>query len=76
VRAGCLCVAAAQRNTSTDAATGKPLNLDYKALTSTTDGGGNLTGVRVEIPPGTALPPRVRLYVIADVFPLAVVERP
>jgi hypothetical protein len=61
----------------TDAATGEPLNLDYKALTSTTaDANGNLTGARVEIPPGTELPPRVRLYVIADVFPLAVVERP
>ena len=34
---------------------------------------GNLTGARVEIPPGTELPASVRLYVIADVFPLAVV---
>jgi outer membrane protein assembly factor BamB len=57
----------------TDAATGEPLNLDYKALTSTTaDAEGNLSGARVEIPAGTELPARVRLYVIADVYPLAV----
>jgi outer membrane protein assembly factor BamB len=55
----------------TDAATGEPLNLDYEALTSTTaDAAGNLSGVRVEIPPGTELPDSVKLYVIADVFPL------
>jgi hypothetical protein len=55
-----------------DAATGEPLTFDYKRLTSTSaDGDGDLAGVRVEIPPGTALPERVKLYVIADVFPLA-----
>jgi outer membrane protein assembly factor BamB len=61
----------------TDAATGEPLNLDYKALTSTTaDSDGDLSRVRVEIPTGTELPPSVKLYVIADVFPLATAARP
>ena len=60
-----------------DDATGEPVGLDYKALTSTTtDGEGNITGIRVEIPPGTELPDQVKLYVIADVFPLATAVRP
>jgi outer membrane protein assembly factor BamB len=60
----------------TAADSGEPVSLDYKAATSTTtDAAGNLTGVRVEIPPGTELPARVRVYVIADVFPLGAMTR-
>ncbi len=55
----------------TDAATGAPVALDYrKALSRTVDRHGNLTAVGLRIPSGTALPARVRAYVIADVFPL------
>jgi outer membrane protein assembly factor BamB len=54
-----------------DDATGVPVALDYERLTTpAADARGNLTGVRVRIPAGTALPARVRAYVIADVFPL------
>jgi len=56
----------------TDAATGSPVALDYRGLTTTTvDGAGNLSSVTIRIPAGTGLPERLRAYVIADVFPLA-----
>ncbi len=55
----------------TDADTGAPVSLDYrKALSTRTDRRGNLTGVALRLPAGTALPAQVRAYVIADVFPL------
>jgi outer membrane protein assembly factor BamB len=55
-----------------DAATGVPVSLDYRTLTTpATDGRGNLREIHLEIPAGTSLPQRVRAYVIADVFPLA-----
>ena len=55
----------------TDADTGAPVSLDYrKALSTRTDRRGNLAQVRLRLPAGTALPARVRAYVIADVFPL------
>jgi hypothetical protein len=57
----------------TDADTGAPVTLDYrKALSSRADARGNLNEVRLRIPAGTALPERLRAYVIADVFPLEV----
>ena len=57
----------------TDADTGAPVSLDYrKALSTRADRRGNLTEVRLRLPAGTALPPSVRAYVIADVFPLLV----
>jgi hypothetical protein len=56
----------------TDRDSGAPVALDYRrALRSRVDRRGNLSGVRLRIPPGTALPQRVRGWVIADVFPLA-----
>jgi hypothetical protein len=58
-----------------DAATGTLVNLDYRSLTTqTVDERGNLSEIRLAIPAGTMLPQRVRAYVIADVFPLAVRE--
>ena len=57
----------------TDAATGAPVALDYRrALSTSVDGRGNLSAVRLRIPAGTTLPASVRAYVIADVFPLLV----
>jgi outer membrane protein assembly factor BamB len=56
-----------------DAATGKVVALDYeKALSELVDRRGNIRRVRLRIPSGTALPKRLRVHVIADVFPLAV----
>ena len=41
----------------TDADTGAPVSLDYrKALSTRTDRRGNLTGVALRLPAGTALP--------------------
>ena len=58
-----------------DAETGAPLSLDYRNLmTPVTDDQGNVREVRLAIPAGTQLPARLRAYVIADVFPLAVRE--
>jgi outer membrane protein assembly factor BamB len=58
-----------------DGATGTPVSLDYRSLTTqTADERGNLGGIRLAIPAGTSLPQQVRAYVIADVFPLAVRE--
>ena len=55
----------------TDEATGAPVPLDYRNLTTQlADDGSRLTGARLELPAGTELPPSVRAYAIADVFPL------
>ncbi len=54
-----------------DADTGEPVSLDYrKALATHIDRRGNLDQVRLRIPAGTSLPPNLRAYVIADVYPL------
>ena len=54
-----------------DEATGKPVSLDYRTLTSNGGGpSGNLRRIELAIPAGTELPARVRAYAIADVFPL------
>ncbi|MFN8112751.1 MAG: PQQ-binding-like beta-propeller repeat protein [Solirubrobacterales bacterium] len=53
-----------------DAETGKPLPLDYDGLTKLRKAGGKITGVDVELPAGTDLPPRLTAYAIADVFPV------
>ena len=56
----------------TDAASGTPVTIDYKAQTSVEAGArGNLAQVRLTIPKGTDMPARVRAYVITDSFPLA-----
>jgi outer membrane protein assembly factor BamB len=56
----------------TDGATGMPVGLDYRANTSLSTGrGGAITGVRLRIPPGTALPGRIGAHVMIDAFPLA-----
>jgi len=50
---------------------GEAVPLDYRSATSpVTDARGNLRGIRLEIPAGTALPSPVRAYAILDVFPL------
>ena len=49
---------------------GRPVTLDYPRLTGAQSAGGVVRRVRLRIPPGTALPERVRVYVLADVFPL------
>jgi hypothetical protein len=55
-----------------DETTGRPLSLDYEASTANVaDAAGNVAGARLELPAGTALPAKLRAYVIADVFPLA-----
>ncbi len=56
-----------------DADTGEPVSLDYRTLTTpVTDERGNVRDVHLRIPAGTSLPARLRAYVIADVYPLAV----
>jgi outer membrane protein assembly factor BamB len=53
-----------------DPATGEPLAIDQPRATKTeTDAAGNIVRVRVTLPPGA--PPRLKAYVMADVFPLA-----
>jgi outer membrane protein assembly factor BamB len=55
----------------TDAATGTPVGLDYRANTSDArDAQGNIAQVHLTIPAGTTLPAKIRAYVVADVFPL------
>ena len=55
----------------TDADTGRPVNLDYKAKTAVSaDARGNIAQVRLTIPRGTQLPAHIRAYVMTDVFPL------
>ncbi|MGA2013705.1 MAG: PQQ-binding-like beta-propeller repeat protein, partial [Solirubrobacteraceae bacterium] len=49
-----------------------PVALDYRRdSTEVTDRAGAITGVRLTIPRGTALPPNLRAYVIVDAFPIA-----
>ena len=56
----------------TDASTGAPVGINYRADTSTaTDGHGNISRVTLSIPAGTQMPASVRAYVVSDVFPLA-----
>ncbi len=56
----------------TDAASGVPVSLDLRANTSVVrDARGRIARVRLDLPAGTALPRRVRVYVIVDAFPLA-----
>jgi outer membrane protein assembly factor BamB len=49
---------------------GQPLGLDYTAQRTTTDRRGDIRTVTLRIPAGTSMPPHLRLYVMADVFPL------
>jgi hypothetical protein len=58
----------------TDAAGGDVVALDYRRALSLELEGGDIRAVRLALPAGTELPARVRAYVIADVFPLAVRE--
>jgi hypothetical protein len=48
----------------------RPVALDYPRLTVWETARGIVRRVRLRVPPGTALPARVRVHVIADVFPL------
>jgi outer membrane protein assembly factor BamB len=55
-----------------DAATGRPLPLDYGHTTTVAaDPAGNAKTVTLDIPAGTSMPEHVRAYVMTDVFPLA-----
>jgi hypothetical protein len=50
---------------------GEVVPLDYRsATTPVTDARGDLRGIQLRIPAGTALPSPVRAYAILDVFPL------
>ncbi len=54
-----------------DPATGAPVSLDYRALTTNlADEAGQIAEVRLRLPAATTLPDSLRAYVIADVFPL------
>jgi outer membrane protein assembly factor BamB len=51
---------------------GRPLALDYPRLTVIeTSERGEVRRVRLRLPPGTAVPARLQVHVLADVFPLA-----
>jgi hypothetical protein len=55
----------------TDAASGTPIALDYRPNTRLrTNRLGRISGVQLTIPGGTALPARIRAYVILDAFPI------
>lgn len=59
----------------TDASSLAPVALDYRALShESVDRFGRITGVRLTLPAGTALPSRLRAYVIVDGFPLATTQ--
>ena len=49
---------------------GRPIGLDYTDQHTITDRAGNVSRVELELPARTALPSHVRVYVLADVFPL------
>jgi outer membrane protein assembly factor BamB len=54
-----------------DPATGAPVSLDYRALTTNlADEAGQIAEVRLRLPAAATLPDSLRAYVIADVFPL------
>lgn len=56
----------------TDARSGQPVTVDYRPNTAArVDARGRIVAVHLTIPRGTALPPRIRAYVILDAFPLA-----
>lgn len=56
----------------TDASTGDPVSLDYNAERSQVkDRRGRIAAIGLTLPAGTALPARIRVYVIIDAFPLA-----
>jgi hypothetical protein len=57
----------------TDGATGRPLALDHPRQTQweTTGPGREVRRVRLRLEAGTAVPARLRVHVLADVFPLA-----
>ncbi len=55
-----------------DPAQGQAVALDYHAnLSARADSGGNLQSVSLRIPPGTALPARLQVCVMLDIFPAA-----
>jgi outer membrane protein assembly factor BamB len=55
-----------------DTATGSPVGIDYQGLTSVErNGAGDVSGARVRIPRGSALPARLQAVVMTDAFPLA-----
>lgn len=54
-----------------DADTLTPLGINFGLNTKLgTDASGNVTGVTLTLPAGTALPAHLRAYVVSDVFPL------
>jgi hypothetical protein len=53
-----------------DRGTGRPLPLDYNGLTTIRRDRGQIAGIELALPAGTALPPKLDAHVIADVFPL------
>ena len=56
----------------TDAATGKPISIDYRSQTSVRrDAAGRIAAIHVAIPRATSLPRRIRAYVVVDAFPIA-----
>ena len=56
----------------TDAATGNPVTLDYRADTSVSvDPRGRIAAVHLILPAATPLPARLRAHVILDAFPVA-----
>ncbi len=56
----------------TNAASGAPVSLDLRSNTTVVrDAHGQIHGVRLAIPAGTAVPAHVRIDVIVDAFPLA-----
>ena len=60
-----------------DADTLEPVTVDYVKATSVEAGaGGDARHVRVALPRGMQLPARVRAYVVADAFPVAVRDLP
>lgn len=60
-----------------DRATGAPVALDYRGLTTqVVDGAGNVVGARLRIPAGTALPAATRAVTIVDVYPIAKSDLP
>jgi outer membrane protein assembly factor BamB len=55
----------------TDADSGAVVSLDYRKAISLKLSHGGIREVRLRIPAGTALPARIKAFVITDVYPLA-----
>jgi hypothetical protein len=55
----------------TDAESGAVVSLDYRKAISLKLRQGAIGQVRLTIPAGTALPARIKAFVITDVYPLA-----